>query len=110
MTRESCAPAAGLGVVEDNGIEIGEIGLQQRRFMTFGAGHEDEATGLVLDEAFEPAAFFGGELAVFLSDIADKDDIVLREFVEAFGKLLDVIFVAATGFAKPEDERGDRRG
>ncbi len=77
--------------------------------MAFSAGHEDETAGLVLDEAFEPAAFFGSELTIFLSDIAEKDDIVLGKFVETFGELLDVIFVAAAWLAEAgmKEETGE---
>ena len=62
------------------------------------------------DQAFEPAALLGGKLAFFLADIAEEDDVVFGEFVQALGEFFDVILVAAADFAEAGLEQAGRRG
>ena len=65
---------------------------------------ELEAAGLLLDEAAEAVALFERELTVVEAHVAEEDDIILGELVEAGGEFLEVVAVAATDFAEPRVE------
>jgi hypothetical protein len=58
-------------------------------------GQEDHAGRLVFHKAADQSALFFRELLFPDSDIAEHDDIELREFLQGFGKFLDVIRAAA---------------
>ena len=93
-------------VVEDDGHEVGEFGVQQRELVALRAGHEDEAGRLVFDEAADERALFLGELVVGDADIAEEDDVVFGEFLEFRGELLDVVLALAGAERGVEEQAG----
>ena len=102
------APAAGLGRVEHDRAEVAQLGVEQRELAPLPARHEDQAARLVLDQPLQQPALLGRQLAVFHADVAQEDHVELGELVEAGGKLLDVVLVAAARLAQPRMEQQAR--
>jgi hypothetical protein len=95
-----------LVLIENDGDQVREFGIEQRELVSLGAGQKDDTGGLVLHEAADEGALFLGELVVSDADIAEEDDVVFREFLEFLGKLLDVILAAAGAELRVEEQAG----
>ena len=69
-------------VIEHDGHQVGEVGIEQGKLIALAAGKEDHAGGLVFDESADERALLFGELIVADADIAEEDHIV---WCEVFG-------------------------
>ena len=70
------------------------------------AGQEDDAGCLVFHQAADERALFLGELVFGDADIAEENDVVFGEFLEFFGKLVDVVLAAAGAELGVEEQAG----
>src|SRR5438046_1592700 len=63
--------------------------------------HEDQATGLVLDQPLDQATLLTGQLAVAHPHVAQEHHVKLGELVQPGWKHLDVVLVASAHLAQP---------
>ena len=70
------ADAVGVVGIGLHGVEFFQAGVEEALVVAPHAGEEDEAGGLVADEAPVPVALRYSELAAFGADVAEEDDVV----------------------------------
>ena len=87
--------AGAFGVIGFDGQKIGEGGIGEGFLASEGSGEEDEAAGLLFDEALDHLGIFGGEHFGTDADIAEEDDIVALEILAFGGKFFEVAFAFA---------------
>ena len=90
------SPPAELAFIHHHRVEVGQGCVEKRELATLWTWHEHQSARLMLDQTLEPPALFGGELIVVATDVAQKHDIELRQFIQTGGELLDVILGTAT--------------
>ena len=97
----------GLALVEDHRDEVAELGVGERELVALGTGEEDDAAGLVFDQAAEQFGLFVGELVRRDADVAEEDDVVAGEILEFLGELLDVVDAVAGAELRVEEQAVD---